>query len=78
MSEIVVSVDYLDRDAIPRTHSVRSEIDGKAVESEMREVTDVITKDGFFLVMEEAHYVFVPPTRVLQVTFDLINSKDDS
>ncbi|MFD5308280.1 hypothetical protein [Streptomyces ardesiacus] len=78
MTEAEIHIDYLDPDGFKRTHSVRSEIEAEDFLSDLQESIDVVTKDGFFLVMEETQYVFIPPGQVLRITFSLINEEEGS
>ena len=78
MIEAEVSIDYLDPDGFKRTHTVRSEIDPEDFTEEVRETTEVVTKEGFFLVMEEKRYVFIPPNCVLRVSINLIDTEAGS
>lgn len=78
MTRAEVVIDYLDPEGFRRTHRVSSEIETEDFLEEVRESVEIIAKDGFFLVMEEKRYVFVPASRVLQVAFSLIDEEDGS
>lgn len=78
MTEAEIHIDYLDPDGFKRTHSVRSEVGSAGFVEEVQDSVEIITKDGFFLVMEETRYVFIPPGQVLRITFSLIDEEDGS
>lgn len=78
MSEAEIVIDYMDPEGFQRTHSVRSEIEEDYFPDEVREAVEVITKDGFFLEMEDKRYIFIPPAQVLRITFNLIDAEDGS
>lgn len=78
MPEAVILIKYLDVYGHLGTHEVRAEIDASDFMEEVRESTDIITKEGFFLVMDEKRYVYIPSSRVLQVEISLIDSEDGS
>jgi hypothetical protein len=78
VTEAEVAIDYLDLDGLKRTHTVRTEFDGDDFAGDVLGATEEITKDGFFLVMEEKRYVFIPPNQILRMTFDLIDTEDVS
>jgi predicted RNA binding protein YcfA (HicA-like mRNA interferase family) len=78
VTEAEAVIDYLDPDGFKRTHTVRSEVEAEDFSEDVREVVETLTKDGFFLEMEEKRYVFIPPSRVLRITFNLIDEEDGS
>lgn len=78
MTEAEIVIDYLSPEGSKCTHTVRSEIDVDDFLEEVREAVELVRKDGFFSVMEEKRHVYVPPTQVLQIAFNLIDSEDGS
>ncbi|BET51807.1 hypothetical protein RGQ21_67890 [Kitasatospora aureofaciens] len=78
MTEAEIIIDYRDSSGSNQVHIVRSEIEAEDFLSDVQESIDVVTKDGFFLVMEDTRYVFIPPGQVLQIQFNLIETEDGS
>lgn len=78
MTEAEFVIDYMDPDGFKQVHKGRSEIEADGFSEEVREAIDVVSKEGFFLVMEQERYVFIPPSQVLRITFNLIKTEDGS
>lgn len=78
MTQIQSTISYIDIDGLPQKHVVRAEVDPDDFADDIREVTELVISEGFFLEMTEKRYVFIPKGRVTQVAFDLIDTEDGS
>jgi hypothetical protein len=78
VTESEIIIDYLDPNGLPKVHTVKAECSPEYFSDEVQEAVDTISKDGFFLVMEEARYVWITPNAVLRVSFNLTETEDGS
>ncbi len=78
MAVINLDISYLDTDGIKAVHTVSVDSPRDEYEQNVREVTEDITKDGFFLKMEETRHIFIPPSSILRMEFNLIDTEDGS
>lgn len=76
--EAKIDITYLNSEGLVKVHTVSAEIEREGFICEVREVAEDIPQDGFFLVMEDTRYVFVPGSQVLQIEFDLVDTEDGS